>query len=305
VNIKLQERDLSLLKTILRYGVLSTKQITSLCFANIAQTTVLRRLRLLQEAGVLINCGHLSDGAKVWSISKLGCKMINEKPPFRFSNRNTHQHDVCLVNVRLALESMGLSDNWTSEFEMKRNVLVYNRQDRIIPDGVFVAELNGETHIIALELELHAKSHARYRNLFIDYTFKDAISLIWYVVKDESIIKPILKEWRGIEAEGKRWNHPQKIIFCIYNDLVKNKLDAKIMNDAGEFRTIESLINFEKPSQPLSTQTVENLENANTEIQNKNKDFGPLPKLKSKPLPPSTPPHQHQGDVVESTATWS
>jgi len=299
VNIKLQERDLALLKAVLRYGVLSTKQITSLCFASIAQTTVLRRLRLLQEAGVLINCGNLPDGAKVWSIAKLGCKAINEKPPYRFSNRNTHQHDVCLVNVRLALESMGLGDNWTSEFEMKRNVSSYNRQDRIIPDGVFVAELNCETHVIALELELHAKSHARYRSLFIDYTFKDAISLIWYVVKDESIIKPILKEWRGVEAEGKRWNHPQKIIFCIYNDLVKNKLDTK-MNDAGEVKTLGSFIKIETTSQPLSTQAVENLENTNTEIQNQNKDFGPLPKLKSKPLPPSTPPHLHE---VESTTT--
>lgn len=253
MNLKLQTRDQIFMQKLNRYGVLSTRQITSICFNNIAQATVLRRLRLLQEAGFIINCGHLSDGAKVWAISKLGSKVINEKEPFRFSNRNTHHHDVCLADVRLTLENIGFGDNWTTDFEMKRNVSVYNREDKIIPDGIFVAEMLGRSHIVAIELELHAKSHARYRNLFIDYTFKDAISLIWYVVKDVSIVKPILKQWHGVKAEKDRWNHPQEIIFCELNDLIENKLSAQIMNDAGEYKSLWQLRNPFKTREPLSS----------------------------------------------------
>ncbi len=253
MKLKLQTRDQILMQKINSYGVLSTRQITSICFNNIAQATVLRRLRLLQEAGFIINCGYLPDGAKVWSISKLGSKVINEKEPFRFSNRNTHHHDVCVADVRFTLENIGFGDNWTTDFEMKRNVSAYNREDKIIPDGIFVADMMGRSHIVALELELHAKSHARYRNLFIDYTFKDAISLIWYVVKDVSIIKPILKQWHGVKAEKDRWNHPQEIIFCEFNDLIENKLSAQIMNDAGEYKSLWQLRNPFKNDQPLSS----------------------------------------------------
>jgi hypothetical protein len=100
---------------------------------------------------------------------------------------------------------------------------------------------------------MHAKSHARYRSLFIDYTFKDAISLIWYVVKDVSIIKPILKQWHSVKAEKDRWKHPQQIIFCELNDLIDNKLSAQIMNDAGEYKSLWSLTNSTKSRDPLST----------------------------------------------------
>jgi DNA-binding Lrp family transcriptional regulator len=42
-------RDIYIIKKIAAYGMLTTKQINSVCFKSIATTTVLRRLRMLED----------------------------------------------------------------------------------------------------------------------------------------------------------------------------------------------------------------------------------------------------------------
>lgn len=151
MKIQLQERDKNLLHNLHRYGVLSTRQVAKRLFQNTASSTMLRRLRLLQDAGFIKNCGHLPDGAKVWSISKLGSQKINKEPPIRYSNQNTHQHDVYLSEVRMCLENIGLGDDWTTDAELKRNLVSY-KITSIIPDGLFIGHFFGKDQVIALKL---------------------------------------------------------------------------------------------------------------------------------------------------------
>jgi hypothetical protein len=44
--------------------------------------------------------------------------------------------------------------------------------DKVVPDGLFVTKVFGKDAVVALELELHPKSHRRYRQIFKDYTYR-------------------------------------------------------------------------------------------------------------------------------------
>jgi len=105
--LELQKRDHNLFRNLFKFGVMSTRQIASQVFSEIALTTVLRRLRLLLDHDLIICSGYLATGEKVWSISKLGAAAINESKIYKFSNMNTLQHDVCLTDIRFVLESLG------------------------------------------------------------------------------------------------------------------------------------------------------------------------------------------------------
>jgi hypothetical protein len=250
---KLQPRDIHFLQTLSRFGILSSNQIAEYFFNGTALTTTLRRLRVLEKSRIILNPGHLQSGEKVWTLSKEGARRIGAGEPFRYSNQNTFSHDVCLSEVRFTLESLGLGDDWTSEAEMKRNINPYYSNSSVIPDGLFIADICGEPQVVSLELELSAKSHKRYRSLFIDYTYKSAISHVWYVVKDEPIITPILKQWREV-MDNKRLNEGQNIIFSHFDDLISEKHNAKIFDENLNSKSLHSVFSLTRPCQGLSRQ---------------------------------------------------
>lgn len=238
--MRLQQRDKILLQLLYQFGVMSTRQITERCFSNIAISTVLRRLRLLRENGLIINCGHLADGSKVWSIAKTGALAVGEQEVFRFTNQNTLFHDICLTEARFTLEGIGLGLDWTSESELKRNLSHYKQGAALVPDGIFVAEVSGNNQVISFELELSPKSHVRYKNIFTEYCHVDGIGIIWYVVKDLSISKPILKQWSAVKANS-RIKPQQKILFTEYDDLIRNKQNAKVIDESGGSKSISEV----------------------------------------------------------------
>ena len=279
MKIKLQPRDLELLHALSKYGVMSSRQISQWIFKNVALTTVLRRLRLLNDSHIIINCGHLPNGNKAWSLSNLGADAIHAPPPFRFANHNTFYHDTLVVDLRMTLESIGLGDNWTTEQEMKRTLSYYDKDSRVIPDGVFVASAFGGEMVISLELELHTKAYQRYRNLFYDYCHMDAISLIWYVVKDETIIRPVLKIWHEV-MKHERVKPPQKIIFTLSDDLLANRHEAQIYDDNMKSNSLYSCFALNKTCQGLSTETASALSRCEAKDQKSNQALNPAPELK-------------------------
>ncbi len=63
---------------------------------------------------------------------------------------------------------------------------------------------------------------------------------IWYVVKDLSITKPILKQWRTVKAKA-RQRLQQTILFTEFDDLICNKPDAKVIDESGSSKSIWEL----------------------------------------------------------------
>lgn len=204
--IKLVPRDLSLLRAIDRYGVMSTKQIKQSQFSNTELRTVLRRLRKLEKKKLIMRHHGLPNGKFVWTLGLNGLNRIGSR--FGFSiNRNSLEHDVLVTSVRLALDKAGLGSDWQSAHWLRHKasdgIAPENRFSDQIPDALFMVGADDDINLVALEVEIVAKSKRRYRRIIANYSSNPAIDKIWYVVSAPRIGKLILEEVERTVAVGK------------------------------------------------------------------------------------------------------
>ena len=223
----LQDRDLNLFRLLIRFGVLSTPQIRNLAFPGLASTTMLRRLRLLEQVRYVSRGVTLEDATNTWIIGSKGIETAGFGHQYHFTNRNGIHHDVLLTDVRIALERLNLGKDWTPEFEI-RAVRMRNeghtRHPPLIPDGFMIESIRGETKTIAMELELTRKSHKRYDRIFEGYAAK-SIHRIWYVVKHLSTANAIVKAANTSGIGNWLW-------FSQIDDLLKGQGAAQIYSSS-------------------------------------------------------------------------
>ena len=138
-----------------------------------------------------------------------------------------------------------------------------SREELVIPDGLFVAKRQGKPCVVAVELELHAKGHARYDHILDSYAGKSSIGALWYIVPQLSIAKTVLKRLRNI-SDAKF-----TLISSLLEEIVRDPANARVLFPGGEAVPLGS---FFKPLQthetahPLSREGEENPANAGTVI---------------------------------------
>ena len=216
--VKLQPRDIKLLKELGRYGVLSTKQIQKLIFSEIRFTTMMRRLRLLEKFHFLKRGVILTDQSLTWTLVFRGEQYLGVEIPGSFSNRNTIDHDILINDIRIKLEDFNLAKNWRPEFEIKseafRTQRYKNAKERLIPDGILFKSSENHTWAIAIEVELTRKSESRYRRIFQEYNDRHDFTRIWYFVRQNQTRRAEVDNFRTfcIEWTGKinQLDLPQK-----------------------------------------------------------------------------------------------
>lgn len=269
--MKLQPRDLEVFAKLGKYGVLTTQQLGAVVFKNIATTTILRRLRKLEEWDYIYRITGLESGELVWGLAKRGAFAIHEDVPYRFTNKNVLFHEVALSSVRLALESVGLGDEWIRDKDLYRMKEHHGRRaerDReILPDGFFMASIDGNPAPIALELELTAKGRERYERLLYEYTRKSELTLLWYIVGDDKLAALLKREWHRVNYEG---GSPQLAITRL-EELLRNPRRAMLDFQDGKKRKILDAFNLPneiKTNSPqvalgVSTLGIEKVENKN------------------------------------------
>ena len=196
MSLNLQPRDHAIMDNLKKYGVLSTKQIRHWYFAGVAKTTVLRRIRLLEDGNYIKRAVTLSNGTNTWTLGFKGRKIMSAPPAVHFSNRNSIHHDVLLNDLRRKLELFGLAKDVTPEFELKsevfRNHRYRNAKDQLIPNALMFEPMKKNPWVISLELELTIKSEARYKRIFLQYGMKDSITRIWYFCQSVNEINRLL-----------------------------------------------------------------------------------------------------------------
>ena len=100
--MRLQKRDCELLKMICDFGLLSTKQIGNLFFKEVAITTVLKRLRILEREDFIKRVTGLGSFELLWGINNKGARLI-EKENFKTSwNKQLLEHDYKISCLRLS-----------------------------------------------------------------------------------------------------------------------------------------------------------------------------------------------------------
>jgi len=222
--MKLQTRDKELLGAVLKYGLLSTQQIGELFFKDLHHTTLMRRLRILEKEKLILRIDALPNHQSAWSLGADGAKILGVEPPGRFTNRNTTLHDVTVSEVRITLEKIGLCQDFTSEMEMKKRINwkigSTEKEFMQVPDGIFTATAKGNdvSSVVAMEVELHPKNHARYRKIMRHYLQNQSIQYVWYFVKTKGIANTIHKEWRSLKGQ----DSSQGLLFTELGEANKN-----------------------------------------------------------------------------------
>jgi hypothetical protein len=193
------ERDLEVIKGLLKYGSMSTAQIEKLYFEGRSYEIVRRRLNVLEDAGHVrrTSSGWFKD--HVWWLTEKGASLVSKNAPRKKVSRFTLEHDVMVIDLRIKLEDCRIAKHWLPEHEIKsrmtRKYGINNAKRKVVPDGIMGVEMGDLKESIAIELELHAKSSIRYKMIFNDYQFKENLYAVWYLVPTASLGRSIEKEW--------------------------------------------------------------------------------------------------------------
>ncbi len=263
----LTQRDKKLLTQLSRYALMTTKQIQKEVFRGIAITTVLRRLRILENAGYVQRIEGLANAEKAWTVTMKGCEGTTGRIPKRNFNRSTLPHDVRLTDLRLALEGHGLAHSWIAEHEirsqMARSHGISRMQGRNVPDGLMGIEYEGVKHSIAIELELSFKNQGRYKSIFANYRYKSNLWGVWYLVQTKSLGRHIDQLWRKCY----RKTQSPYFMWSLADDVIAKPLNATVYCYDDSFQTGEvwspkvSTTPAHEAAQGVSGQNEEKIEN--------------------------------------------
>jgi DNA-binding HxlR family transcriptional regulator len=227
--MEITSRDLLLLKKLSSHGILSTDLIRVYCFKSIDSSTVLRKLRKLENKGLVKRIlGHESQKV-LWSLGIKGSRLARVPMPKSHWNRNLLEHDLNLVSVRLALEGCGISHSWMPEHQIRSTIFkkhgLQGIKDRLVPDGLMGIDIDGRKESVAIEMEMTLKSKKRIQTTLRRYLEKADVHAIWYLSPNYSILNSIFKQWQLIGGK----NHGVKFYVSLLPDVLKNPLDTKLM----------------------------------------------------------------------------
>lgn len=238
--MRLQNRDTELMKMICDFGLISTKQVGDLFFKDVAITTVLKRLRILEEEKYIKRIIGLESHELLWSIDSKGARLIEKEYFKTVWNKQMIDHDHKISSLRQMLLRFKIYESWVPEHEIRS--LVYKKNsfkgslNKLIPDGLMTYKKNGALETVAIEMELNLKNKERYERVFKEYGKKENLSGVWYLVKGESIFKSLKENY-------KRCSHLLKekgFMISLIDDVLINPLEAKIFQPSR----IELLPNF-------------------------------------------------------------
>jgi hypothetical protein len=303
MNVSLTLRDRALLSKLSSYGVLSSRQMESLLFPGICSSTALRRLRKLKRAGLIERVTGLPCGEHAWHVTRAGAATVGDSDSIATVSKNTLEHAVRLSDTRMTLENHQAAHGWIPEHELKRQWGIQekrkNHEFTVVPDGMFAAIVRGESRIISLELELHAKGRRMYRKLFDQYPRHVPIWKVWYVVSDPKIAKVVLEIWKEVCDRGQEdW-----IVWSKLSDMQTNLSEARVYSLLGslpisKWITVQSISDLGK-CRPNPAQTAAHAQSSEREnkillkIENHQaeEELSSDPKILNLP-----PPGQHCGE---------
>jgi hypothetical protein len=209
--------------------MLTSKQINSICFNSIAMTTVLRRLRMLEEEKYIQRLRGLESQDIIWLLLVKGAELASVAIPKRHWSKNLLEHDHKLISLRLSLENSGIAHSWIPEHLIRANIFRKNdfrtAKEKLIPDGLMGAEVNGKRLSVAIELELTLKNKDKLRKTLSRYKRQEGIVGVWYIAPTTSLLKSILSVWNSLGGHSS----DNRLYLSVLDDVMKNPLNVKVL----------------------------------------------------------------------------
>lgn len=222
-------RDINILKMIATYGMLTTKQINSVCFNSIATTTVLRRLRMLEDEKLIQRLRGLESQDILWLIQPKGAEAAFVEMPKRHWSKNLLEHDHKLISLRLNLEASRLAHSWIPEHLIRANIFRKNdfrtAKEKLIPDGLMGTEAHGKRISIAIELELTLKNKDKLRKTLSRYKRQEGIAGVWYIAPTTSLLSSISSVWSSLGSS----QSGNRLYLSVIDDVMRNSHEAKVL----------------------------------------------------------------------------
>ncbi|MFM8314791.1 MAG: hypothetical protein ACKOA8_10935 [Deltaproteobacteria bacterium] len=240
------QRDLALFKSLGDFGVLSTAQVRELNFKEIRTTTMLRRLRVLEEKDQIRRIHGLPDGSHGWCLTVTCARTFGIQGVFRQINRTSLIHDVTLSEIRLKLKSVGLGDTWVAEHILRyrawENRIKRRRVAETIPDGIFTIEHKGEHLAVAVELEINQKTTERYQKSFRAYDCKRNLGMVWYLVPHLALGRRLESIWKKIPSADTAFT------WSLISNVINNPYDIELHRN-GQKQFLREVTAIHRPAQ--------------------------------------------------------
>ncbi len=228
-----------------------------------------RRLRKLEKDDYICRASGLKDGLAAYYLGKAGATEIKLDVIARYTNRNAYEHELAITDFRMAMEEIGLCQDFVSERQVRKN-LQWSRSrglsDQVIPDGVLIEEINGKPSAVALEMELNLKSMRRYKRVLEEYRFMRTTGFVWYVVSEDVIKNAVFRAWQDVQ----KFDFSPRLIVSSFDEVIHNTNVALIHFDDGTTSTIAEFLGTGVANEDLHTtgpevaQCVSTLESENT-----------------------------------------
>jgi hypothetical protein len=263
--MNITNRDIEVFKLIANYGMLSTRQINSICFNSIATTTVLRRLRMMEDNKYIQRLLGLESQDVLWIILTKGAEAAGVQIPKRQWSKNLLEHDHKLISLRLNLEDSGIAHSWIPEHLIRANIFRKNdfrtAKEKLIPDGLMATVADEKRLSVAIELELTLKNKDKLRKTLSRYKQQDGIVGVWYISPTTSLLNSISAVWNSIGGSltGNR------LYLSALDDVMKKNLSAKVFGHGRGSKISE--IWTPRPAHP-SAQSVSNQNENQEDISN-------------------------------------
>lgn len=269
VDMVITQRDLELFNKLSSYGILSTKQAGILFFNSIALTTVLRRLRLLEENLYLRRIMGLESQEVLWAITDKAALTAGVQVPKRHWSKNMLEHDFKLLALRLALEGSGVAHSWLPEHEIRSSVFrkngFRNAKQKLIPDGLMGIEVDKKRTSVAIELELTLKNKGKLRETVRRYQAQDGIHAVWYIAPTVGILNAVYSLWQSTVPGF----NSTRLYVSLLENVMKDPLKAKL-GGIKPYRAIDEIWTIKgahPPAQRVSTLSEKIIEQRNGSTQ--------------------------------------
>lgn len=243
-GLMLTERDTALLNDCYQMGALTFRQVQKRHFPANAANTAYNRIQALRHAGylsslrvgILLHQGERQEVGVVYRPTSKGINHLSalfpgdtfREKPLQLNTASLH-HDLLLVEVIHAFKERFPTYKIVRPPMYCGHPLTTKRT----PDAMILDQIGPP--FVAIELELTAKSLARYRQIVLHYRLSREFKTVIYVVANEAVADKIRSQITTIKAlPGLPRPSTDRFYFVTLSELLKSPRTVSISNGAQE-----------------------------------------------------------------------
>ena len=249
--LKLTQRDWLLIEGLYANTMMSFKQIATFYFDERSKSTIHNRLTQLEQGGIIkrFKMGRIlhhlreTEIGVIFSLTKLGLTLLQAKIPDRILriepvpvNTNTLYHDLLLVDVTKKLECIFPKMSFVSG----KLLGLPSQKMKRIPD--IIGHGQETEKMMAIELELTAKSEKRYRQILTEYRIAQEFEKVIYITSHVSIEEKIRSLLTHKKVDGFARPSTGKFYFSALKDFFKDTANLTLTNGTENLSPVKETL---------------------------------------------------------------